>query len=96
MSLLSIPIIRHNSLSDELEAMAAVGRALDSLGDPAAQQRVLRWAADRLKVATPPDVEVETRAPKDPSLDVDNLHDLFDDPREITREGLKLVPNPTV
>jgi hypothetical protein len=96
MSLSSIPITRRNSLSDELEAMAVIGRALDSLGDPAAQQRVLHWAADRLRVETPSTVEVATPGRKDPNPDVEGLHDLFDNHREITREGLKLVPNPAV
>ena len=89
MSLPSIPPLRRSPLTDELEAMAVVGHALDSLPDRAAQQRVLRWAADRLKGE-----ESHAAADivhRDSTLDVENLHDLFDDDRE--REGLKLVSN---
>ena len=71
-----------NSLSNEIEAMAAVGRALGDLTDPAARQRVLRWACERFGVdvvqspATPA-VVAESPSRADLDLTVDNLTDMF-------------------
>jgi hypothetical protein len=86
MSLPSVPAGRRDSLSNELEVMAAVGRALDSL-DPAARQRVIRWASERLG-AEPLQIPEKVKGTPN-NFDVEGLHDLFDDPRP--REGLELV-----
>jgi hypothetical protein len=76
MSSSSVPPARRNSLTDELEAMAAIGHALDSLLDREAQQRVLRWAFDRLHRANTTSA-AEPRG-GDPTLDLEGLHDLFE------------------
>jgi hypothetical protein len=80
-----IPVARGHSLDDEMEAMAAIGRALESLSDPDVQQRVLRWAVERYSQAPQP-VAGERRT-KDSTLDPEDLNDLFED----EREGLELV-----
>lgn len=36
-----------DTLADELEAIAAIGRALANVPDPVARVRILRWAVDR-------------------------------------------------
>jgi len=72
-----------NSLSHEIEAMAAIGQALGGLTDPAARQRVLRWACERFAVdaagqATAPVPAVATvTASPDADLAIDNLTDMF-------------------
>jgi hypothetical protein len=42
-----------DSIAREIEAMAAIGRALGDLTDPAARQRVLKWANERFSVEQP-------------------------------------------
>jgi hypothetical protein len=37
----------------EREAMAAIDRALETLDQPSARQRVIRWAAQKFQVETP-------------------------------------------
>jgi len=86
MSLPSVPSARRDSLSTELEAMAAVGRALDDL-DRAAQQRVIRWASER--IGTEPLQIAERVKGYAANSDVEGLHDLFEDSHP--REGLELV-----
>ena len=76
MSSSPVPSARRNSLTDELEAMAAIGHALDSLLDREAQQRVLRWASDRLHRAQTASA-AEARG-GDPTLDLEGLRDLFE------------------
>jgi hypothetical protein len=73
-----------NSLNEELQAMAAIGQALDNLADPAVRQRVLRWAAERFALETafapggPSAESVTALGPvNDPDLAVDSLHDMF-------------------
>jgi len=71
-----------NSLQSELETMAVVGRALGDLTDPAARQRVLRWAAERFAAdlaQTPSTSQVIAPASSasDPALAVDSLSDIF-------------------
>jgi hypothetical protein len=39
-----------DSLGAELESMRQIARALDSLHDPEARQRVLQWASERYRV----------------------------------------------
>jgi len=91
MSITPLSVIRRDLLAEELEAMAAVGRALDSLSDGPARQRVLRWAAERYANAEKPaPVEVSTIG-SDASLDLEGLDEFFDDGRERAREGLELV-----
>src|SRR5258707_6171957 len=70
---------RRDVLGEELEAMAAIGRVLDGIDDPAVRQRVLRWINERfLPIEKPPaaSASVET-AHDDPALAVDSLDDLF-------------------
>ena len=71
-----------NSLSNELEAMAAIGRALGDLTDPAARERVLRWACERFTgevvQQAAPSAAVASVAPRaDADLAVDSLRDMF-------------------
>ena len=42
-----------NSLTQELNAMSAIGKVLGELTDPSARERVLRWAAERFQVGAP-------------------------------------------
>src|SRR5947207_7327723 len=78
-----------DSLSKEIEAMAAIGRALGDLTDPGARQRVLKWATQRFSVELPvvaapavagqPAVMAGTAlaAATDADLAVDSLNELF-------------------
>jgi hypothetical protein len=72
-----------------MEAMAAIGRALESLSDHAVQERVLRWATERYGTREEP-VPVEKKS-RNAALDLDDLNDLFDDEHERSREGLELL-----
>jgi hypothetical protein len=72
-----------------MEAMGAIGRALESLGDADVQQRVLRWAVERYSQSRQP-AGVERRT-KDATLDPEGLNDLFEEERERPRERLDLV-----
>ena len=74
-------------LTQELDAMAAIGQVLGKLTDPAARQRVVRWAADRFAAGEAGGTEAAPSvAPRetfdgpvaaDPSLAVDALGDMF-------------------
>ena len=79
-----------DSLSREIEAMASIGHALGDLTDPAARQRVLKWAAERfgaeqlvVPAATVPVVAIQRTVVADPllaldaDLSVDSLNDMF-------------------
>jgi hypothetical protein len=83
-------------LSEELEAMAAIGRVLDGINDPAVRQRVLRWANERfllIEQPSPASTSVET-CQADPGLAVDSLGDMFPSDRldpEDSRDKLTLV-----
>ena len=63
--------------------MAAIGRALGDLTDPAARQRVLRWACERFEVDALQSPAVGVPAisavapPADADLAVDSLTDMF-------------------
>jgi hypothetical protein len=70
-----------------MEAMAAIGRALESLTDSEVRQRVLRWAVERYSQSPPVTVE----RTKDSRLDPEDLNDIFEDERARPREGLELV-----
>ena len=89
------------SLSQELDAMAALGQVLGNLTDSAARQRVLRWAAERfsldLPVGRPSAAERSTspdRAEFDPALAVDSLSDMFPAAFEDIDGDLTLVEQP--
>ena len=66
-----------NPVSYELEAMAAIGLVLGCLDDPAARQRVLRWAAERFAVDTVAQQTPASPVTADPGLAIDSLDDLF-------------------
>jgi hypothetical protein len=95
LALASVPNHR-DVLSEELEAMAAIGRVLDGFDDPAVRQRVLRWANERflpIEQPSPASASVET-AQADPGLAVDSLGDMFPSTRldqEESRDKLTLV-----
>ncbi len=74
------------SLSQELDAMAALGQVLGNLTDPAVRQRVLHWAAERFALEMPAGTQPAAvpehspqpqRADIDPALAVDSLDDMF-------------------
>jgi hypothetical protein len=91
---------RRDLLSEELEAMAAIGRVLDGIEDPAVRQRVLRWTNERFALIEKPQAgsaSVEI-AHDDPALAVDSLHDLFSNDRDRpdgdeSRDKFALVAN---
>ncbi len=72
-----------NSLTQELDAMAAIGQLLGDLTDLAARQRVLHWATERFAPGTlsSPQPSSELASPEpvaaDPALAVDSLDDMF-------------------
>lgn len=72
-----------NSLSQELDAMAAIGQLLGGLTDLAARQRVLNWATERFApgALSSPKPLFEPGSPEpvtaDPALAVDSLDDMF-------------------
>jgi hypothetical protein len=74
-----------DSLSGEIEAMAAIGRALDDLTDSSARHRVLKWATERFAadqptvpvVADQPAVVAGAPLVADSDLAVDSLNDMF-------------------
>jgi hypothetical protein len=72
-----------DSLTREVDAMAVIGQVLSKLTDPAARQRVLKWAAERFAVDGAPVAQtavsprVARPAPVDPGLTIDSLDDMF-------------------
>jgi hypothetical protein len=69
-------------ITDELEAISAIGQVLASLPDSDARARVLRWAAERFDInasitAAPAAAAAATTSAIDPTLSVDGLQDLF-------------------
>jgi len=78
-----------DNMTDEIEAIRAVGRALAQLPDAAARARVLRWAAERFQIdtavtpAAAPTAPVKAAAVDRPdlTLSMDGVHDLFPAPR---------------
>jgi len=74
-----------DSLSSELEAMAALGRVLGTLPDDAARKRVLRWACERfglehsaLDAFLPEGTMAKAvSVADDPALKLDSLDDMF-------------------
>ena len=75
-----------DTLTQELDAIAAIGRVLENLTDVAARQRVLRWAAERFMsdaalVDVPGNVADRWSQPaavfSDPALAVDLPDDIF-------------------
>jgi hypothetical protein len=83
---------RRDGLTEELEAMAAIGRALNRIADPGVRQRVLHWAVERFQAAEAPGVSPSARVPyADPALAVDSIGDMFADDRKERQQGLELV-----
>jgi hypothetical protein len=79
-------------LTEELEAMADIGRVLDTIADPDVRQRVLKWVTERFGSGA----ESAVSAPAhrvvidDAALAVDSLDDMF---RELADgDDLDLVP----
>ena len=71
-----------DSVSDELESMRRIARALDALHDDAARQRVLQWANDRYlgtgaTIAAQPSGVMQA-ATADSGLGAGELDDLFE------------------
>jgi hypothetical protein len=71
-------------MTDEVEAIRTIGRALAQLPDAAARVRVLRWALERFQVDTT--VAVAAAVPRivaanvnalDPTLSLEGIHELF-------------------
>src|SRR3989442_15704881 len=68
-----------DNMTDEVEAIRTIGRALAQLPDAAARVRVLRWAAERFQIETTVAVAVPTASPVmaanasavDPTLSID-------------------------
>jgi hypothetical protein len=86
---------RRDVLSEELEAMATIGRVLDGIDDAVVRQRVLRWANERcLPIEQPVSASTSIEIAADPALAVDSLSDMFPDDRldrEASRDKLTLV-----
>ena len=76
-----------DQVTDEIEAIRTVGRALAQLPDADARARVLRWAVERFQIDTTlvgASVATASRAtiarqaaPQDPTLSMEGLHELF-------------------
>jgi len=71
-------------MTDEVEAIRTVGRALAQLPDAAARVRVLRWAFERFQIDTSvmvpaavSQVVAENVKSLDPTLSMEGLHELF-------------------
>ncbi len=95
LALASVPN-RRDVLSEELEAMAAIGQVLDGIDDPVVRQRVLRWSNERsLLIESPPSANTSVEISHDDSaLAVDSLSDMFPSDRldrEESRDKLTLV-----
>jgi hypothetical protein len=97
LALASVPS-RRDVLSEELEAMATIGRVLDGIDDPVVRQRVLRWSNDRsLLIERPSSASANASVEishDDSALAVDSLSDMFPSDRldrEESRDKLTLV-----
>ena len=76
-----------DNVTDEVEAIRAVGRALAQLPDAASRVRVLRWASERFQIdvtvgavnvtATSHAAMIERAEAHDPTLSMDGVHQLF-------------------
>ena len=85
----------HDELGVELEAMATIGRALDSIEDPALRQRILNWAVERWgeqqslvsNAGETPARPASSGIASDPALAVDSIDDLFTDGAVEARPG---------
>src|SRR5262245_40003429 len=69
-------------MTDEVDAIFTVGRALAQLPDDAARIRVLRWAAERFQLegalgAAPAATTAPAEEGTDPTLSLDGLADFF-------------------
>ena len=84
----------YDSVSDELESMRRIAKALDALHDDTTRQRVLQWANDRYHgtgatAVAPQPAAVMQVATDDPNLAVEELDDLFD---PAVKVGVKAAP----
>ncbi len=70
-----------DSVAAELEAMRQIAKVLDTLRDADARQRVMRWAQDRYCVNVAPPPSAVTNVGADPALALEELGDLFGEPR---------------
>src|SRR5262245_3245582 len=79
-----------DNVTDEVEAIRIVGRALAQLPDPASRMRVLRWAAERFQIdialgpvamATVSTVRTASFTGPDLSLSTEGLFELFATPK---------------
>ncbi len=85
----------HDELGVELEAMATIGRALDSIEDHALRQRILNWAVERWgeqqslvsNGGETPTTPASSGIASDPALAVDSIGDLFGDGPVEARPG---------
>jgi hypothetical protein len=68
-----------DTLAAEIEAMAAIGRALADLPDAAARARVIRWAQERFDPGGASRSAAPAAEAADPTLEVESLADVFDD-----------------
>jgi transcription elongation factor Elf1 len=77
-----------DNVTDEVEAIRAVGRALAQLPDAASRVRVLRWASERFQIditladaraAAPssPAAAFQRADVQDPTLSVEGVHEMF-------------------
>ena len=82
---------RRDALTEELEAMAAIGHVLDNIADLSVRQRVLDWAAYRFQAQKPPVIDPSDAIRVDPALAVDSLDDICVGDRQEPHDGLKLV-----
>ena len=84
-----------NDLADELDALAVIGRTLGGL-DPAARDRVLRWAMERFDASQrATQTAASGRRVQDPALSVDGA-ELFGPKRPAERVDETLtLPGPS-
>jgi hypothetical protein len=96
-----------DNMTDEVEAIRAVGRALAQLSDDASRVRVLRWAAERFQIdatvsvarSTASSVNTANLDATDPTLSMDGLHELFpavsaDDDRTLNAHSPMMASEP--
>jgi hypothetical protein len=80
--------------------MAVIGQALGELTDPAARQRVLRWAQERFAVEAVSDsvsaIAGTPAAAANADLGVDGLNEMFTASVESEDDSLLLEPRPAV
>jgi hypothetical protein len=92
------PVLQ-DSLTQELSAMSTLGKVLGELADPAARERVLRWATERFQAGEPVSRERAAEAVRpvagDPMLAVDSLDDMFAPGQPVPHGGEHAVDHHT-